>query len=122
MRTLTAYGIGVVIVLAILNGIFCSRKPSATRPKRVLCRVRLGDVRDVYRGMALRISPVSTIGAGRAELAVGEEAAALAPSRSPDPRNIPLAIAFVRHAVFPPRPLEKTCNNHRDRDWHNPPC
>jgi len=58
MRTLTAYGIGVVIVLAVFqqHGM-AGRKPPAAQYKRVFRWVRPRGARDVYCGFALRISP-----------------------------------------------------------------
>jgi hypothetical protein len=61
MRTLTSYGIAVVIVFAILNGIFwLVGKPQLHEPEHILCWVRPRDARDVYCGLALWISAVLT--------------------------------------------------------------
>jgi len=59
MRTLTAYGIGVVIVLAVLNGI--AWQVGAPRlhslPQCVFCRLRPWGARDVHFGFCKRIPP-----------------------------------------------------------------
>jgi hypothetical protein len=56
MRTLTAYGIGVVIVLAALNSIvWLARNPQLHNIN--VFSAGPGGARDVYCGLALRISP-----------------------------------------------------------------
>ena len=52
MRTLTAYGIGVVIVLALLNGIAWQAGSPRLHGLRVFCRVRPWGAWDVHFGLA----------------------------------------------------------------------
>ena len=56
-RTLTAYGIEVVIVLATQRHRVARKSTVAAQLERVLRRIRPGHVRDVHCGLPIRISP-----------------------------------------------------------------
>ena len=58
MRTLTAYGIGVVIVLAVLNGAaWQAGNPRLHADQCIFRRLRLWGARDLHCGLALRLPP-----------------------------------------------------------------
>ena len=63
MRTLTGYGIAVILVFAVLNGVGMADRLSAAaaQPECVLRGIHPGNDRDVYRSLALRLSQIENV-------------------------------------------------------------